>query len=132
MYQYRVKEILKVIDGDTVDLIIDLGFNIGIKERVRLENINAPEVRTINEDEKKYGYQAKKKLEEYLDTDSNIIISTKKPDSTGKYGRVIADIYVEGKDLTACEYLLANHYVWPYFPANGLSELKDLSVLEDE
>jgi micrococcal nuclease len=131
MYQYRVVEIIKIIDGDTVDVIIDLGFNIRLKERIRLENINAPETRTVNEEVKKYGNRAKKKLEEYLNLGKDIIVTTQNPNASGKFGRVIGDLYVEGENLTACEYLLENHYVWPYFPVNGLSQLKDLADLND-
>jgi len=59
MYQYKIKQIVKVIDGDTVDVDIDLGFNLTIRQRVRLKGINAPESRTTNEKEKKLGLESK-------------------------------------------------------------------------
>lgn len=123
MYQYKIKNLIRVIDGDTIEADIDLGFNITLNQTIRLEGINAPETRTLNEEVKKYGVRAKEKLQEYLKGPGDLIVATQKPNSTEKYGRVIGTIYKEGKDITANEYLLANNYVWVYGD-------KDLSKLE--
>lgn len=114
MYKYKILQIIRVIDGDTVEAIIDLGFNIQLKQNIRLSNINAPTIRTLDEEVKKYGLRAKEKLEEYINTGESIIVATQKPRENDKYGRVLGELYVEGHSLTASEYLLANQYVWLY------------------
>lgn len=114
MYKYKISQIIRVIDGDTVEAIIDLGFNIHLKQNIRLSNINAPTIRTLDEEVKKYGLRAKEKLEEYINTGESIIVATQKPRENDKYGRVLGELYVEGHSLTASEYLLANQYVWLY------------------
>jgi endonuclease YncB( thermonuclease family) len=131
MYQYKISKILRVLDGDTVDVTIDLGFNIHLNHRVRLVNIDAPSVRTLNEEVKKYGLRAKEKLEEYLNSGDSIIVATQKPSETEKYGRVLGEIYVEGHNLTASEYLFANQYVWVYDEKNRKSDLSELALLNE-
>lgn len=127
MYKYRILEIIRVIDGDTIEAIIDLGFNIHLKQHVRLSNINAPTIRTLDEEVKKYGLRAKEKLQEYINTGDNIIVATQKPTADDKYGRVLGEVYVEGHSLTASEYLLANQYVWAYnLEQENLSDLSPL------
>ena len=126
MYQYKIKKIEKVIDGDTFVCVIDLGFNISLTQTVRLIGINAPEIHTLNEDVKKYGLRAKSKLQEYLNKGSRIIIETQKPNSTEKYGRIIGNVYVVGVSITADEYMLANKYAWNY---DGKGE-KNLNLTE--
>jgi micrococcal nuclease len=131
MYQYKITEIRRVLDGDTVDVTIDLGFNIHLNHRVRLVNIDAPSVRTLNEEVKKYGLRAKEKLEEYLNSGNNIIVATQKPSETEKYGRILGEIYVEGHNLTASEYLFANQYAWVYDEKNRKSDLSELAPLNE-
>jgi micrococcal nuclease len=131
MYQYKISKIRRVLDGDTVDVTIDLGFNIHLNHRVRLSNIDAPSVRTLNEEVKKYGLRAKEKLEEYLNFDGNIIVATQKPSETEKYGRVLGEIYVEGHNLTASEYMFANQYAWVYDPKDRKSDLSELAPLNE-
>jgi micrococcal nuclease len=131
MYQYKISKIRRVLDGDTVDVTIDLGFNIHLNHRVRLSNIDAPSVRTLNEEVKKYGLRAKEKLEEYLNFDGNIIVVTQKPSETEKYGRVLGEIYVEGHNLTASEYMFANQYAWVYDPKDRKSDLSELAPLNE-
>ena len=129
MYQYKISKIRRVLDGDTVDVTIDLGFNIHLNHRVRLVNIDAPSVRTLNEEVKKYGLRAKEKLEEYLNSGDSIIVATQKPSETEKYGRVLGEIYVEGHNLTASEYMFANQYAWVYDEKNRKSDLSELAPL---
>jgi len=91
MYEYRV-EVDRIIDGDTVDFIFDLGFDIKKKARCRLYGINAPESRTRDLEEKEKGLAAKDWLIKRL-TDAEIMVCTKK--GTGKYGRWLAEILVK-------------------------------------
>jgi endonuclease YncB( thermonuclease family) len=130
MYQYRIEKIFKILDGDTIEVLIDLGFHTYIRKTIRLVDINAPEVRTLNEEVKKYGLRAKEKLEEYLNGgDGNLIVSTLKPDSKDAYGRVLGTLYKEGQNLTASEYMLANSYAWYYSPKVTETDLTKLAPL---
>ena len=114
MYEYGAK-ILKVVDGDTVDIDIDLGFGVWLRdERVRLYGIDTPESRTRDLEEKKYGLAAKAFVENYLQGE-NIILRTKTYDSKGKFGRILGDLYVDGKEHTLCESLLHNHHAVEYY-----------------
>jgi micrococcal nuclease len=130
MYQYKIK-VLRVIDGDTIEASIDLGFNIFFKQFIRLTNIDAPEVRTLNEEVKKYGLRAKEKLEEYLNSGDSIIVATQNPNRTEKYGRVLGEVYVEGNNLTASEFMFANQYAWVYDSKNRKSDLSELAPLNE-
>ena len=124
MYQYKPK-LDRVVDGDTVDVDIDLGFGVWLKkERVRLAGIDTPESRTRDLEEKKYGLAAKEHVEKYLDAEM-IILKTKEYDSVGKFGRILGDLYAQGKSRTLCESLLANHHAVAY---NG--QAKDEIVSE--
>lgn len=93
-YTYAIKEIVKYVDGDTVDVVIDLGFFIFVKKRVRLHGINAPESRTRDLKEKARGLAAKKKIVELCETDygdgPNLVL---KCHGLGKYGRVVGEIF---------------------------------------
>jgi len=89
MYEYRVKEVTKVVDGDTVDVIVDLGFDILHKTRVRLYGINAPESRTRDLEEKARGIMAKERLKELV-ASSSLILST---EEKGKFGRYLGIFY---------------------------------------
>ena len=93
-YTYAIKEIVKYVDGDTVDVVIDLGFHIFVKKRVRLYGINAPESRTRDLKEKARGLAAKKKIVELCEEDfgdgCNLVL---KCHGLGKYGRVLGEIF---------------------------------------
>ncbi len=99
LYFYQVKEIVKVVDGDTIDLSIDLGFDLSIKIRVRMSGINAWESRTRNLEEKKLGLAAKARLkelcEEAMEKKSLKVMTTEK----GKYGRYLGVLYGGGKNI---------------------------------
>ena len=131
MYQYKISNIIRVIDGDTVEATLDLGFNIHLKQTIRLTNIDAPSIRTLDEEVKKYGLRAKEKLEEYLKTGDRIIVATQNPNKTEKFGRVLGELYVEGNSLTASEYLFANQYAWVYDEKNRKSDLSELAPLNE-
>ena len=92
MYEYKAK-VTRVVDGDTVDLLIDVGFNIHIKERARLYGIDAPESRTLDKEEKKRVLAAKARLQELIkNTKKKVIIKTEL-DKKGKYGRILGVIW---------------------------------------
>ena len=110
MYQYRF-ELDRVVDGDTIDATIDLGFGVHIKRRVRLSGINAPETRTRDPEEKAAGLKAKDRLIELL-TDQVLTIHTQL-DETGKFGRVLGVIY-NANSLNINLYMLDKGLVMPY------------------
>ncbi len=104
MYQYQAK-LLRVIDGDTVDLLIDCGFSIFTKQRVRLLGINAPETRTKDLIEKQKGIASKEFLAQKLSACKEILIKTSL-DKKGKYGRLLGELFVNNisinKEMIAC------------------------------
>ena len=111
MYQYRIKKVNKVVDGDTVDLDIDLGFNITISHRIRLKDIDAPETRTLDLEEKNKGIQARLWLEKELSKEGEWIIETTKKD---KYGRMLGTLYLVGEPVTVNERMLNEGIAKPY------------------
>lgn len=122
MYEYEVREVLKIVDGDTIDFLIDLGFGIFTKQRVRLKNIDAPETLTKDEIEKKFGNEAKEYVSVWLINQSKLKIKTYKDD---KYGRILADVF--GNNSICLNQLLINEgYAWEY---SGDSKVKDFNLL---
>ena len=95
MYQYKVK-LDRIIDGDTVDCYIDLGFDIQTKKRIRFAGINTPESRTRDLEEKKRGLAAKARLKEILEQASEIHLDSQ---GLGKYGRVLGKLHVSSENL---------------------------------
>ena len=100
-FSYRINKVTKVVDGDTIDVIIDMGFDIMYKSRVRLFGIDTPESRTRNLDEKKRGLLAKKYLQEALKAGNKLSIKTYKDNETGKFGRILGDVFIDGKSINA-------------------------------
>ena len=111
MYQYKIKKITKIVDGDTVDLDIDLGFSLTISHRVRLKGVNAPESRTLDLEEKKKGLAAKAWLIEQLCKEGEWIIETHKED---KYGRILGTLYRTEDEFTINEKMLMEGIAVPY------------------
>lgn len=111
MYTYKIKEITKVVDGDTLDAIIDLGFGITKKERIRIAAIDAPETRTRNLHEKKLGFEAKAWLKKHVEYCDNVIIKTEKE---GKYGRILGWIYTDEFSISLNEVMIEKGYAWTY------------------
>ena len=97
-FSYRVNKVTKVVDGDTIDVIIDLGFDIMYKSRVRLFGIDTPESRTRDKVEKKYGLLSKAYLKEQLKS-GKIVIKTHKDRETGKFGRILGELFVDGINI---------------------------------
>tara|TARA_Y100000401_G_scaffold25909_1_gene18212 strand:+ start:390 stop:749 length:360 start_codon:yes stop_codon:yes gene_type:complete len=92
MYQYKAK-LIKVVDGDTVDALIDCGFSTFKKERIRLYGINTPECRTRDKEEKKLGLAAKARLKELIKENKNEFIVETTIDKKGKYGRLLGELF---------------------------------------
>ena len=111
MYQYKVKKINRVIDGDTVDLDIDLGFGVTLSHRVRLKDINAAETRTLNTEEKEKGLAAKEWIKKELSREGEWVIDTTKED---KYGRILGTLYRVGDPVTINERMLNDGIAAPY------------------
>ena len=127
MYEYRVKKVTGVVDGDTIDVDIDLGFNISYSQRVRLAGIDTPESRTTDKKEKVLGLEVKQRLKDILASASIVVIRTQKPDSTEKYGRVLGWLFVDGAEKSVNESLIADGYAWGYM---GETKIKDFALLE--
>ena len=98
MYEYKCI-VNRVVDGDTIDATIDLGFSVLYKSRIRLYGIDTPESRTRDKDEKARGLLAKKFLQEKIDSGDSVCLQTKMKDSRGKFGRVLASVILENLDL---------------------------------
>jgi len=112
MYEYRCK-ILRIVDGDTVDVDIDLGFGVWMhRERVRFVGIDTPESRTRDLTEKAFGLAAKQFVKDMMPIGSQQIIRTHK-DKTGKFGRILGDFVIEDKLLT--EIMIESNHAVPYY-----------------
>jgi len=114
MYEYKCT-VVKVVDGDTVDVDIDLGFGVWMrKQRIRMYGIDAPESRTSNRLEKRYGIASKKFLIGMLD-DKELILKTHK-DAKGKYGRILGEIWrtTDFADQSINEYMIEKHHAVRY------------------
>ena len=123
-YIYRVKQVLRVVDGDTIDADIDLGFDISLTKRVRLSGVDTPESRTTDLKEKTLGLEVKEWLKKNLDSKKNILIKTELPDSTEKYGRILGRLYVD--DVCLNDRMIDEGYAWTY---DGGTKKKDFDEL---
>lgn len=121
---YKIKKVLKVVDGDTIDADFDLGFGISYTKRVRLSGIDTPESRTRNLEEKKFGLESKQWLVYKLKDAECILIKTEKPNSTEKFGRVLGRLYVNGVCLN--DLIIEEGYALPY---DGDTKGMDLELL---
>ena len=115
MYEYRC-EVVRVIDGDTVDVDIDLGFGVWMKkQRIRMYGIDTPESRTRDLEEKKYGLAAKDFLVGMLEDENGIILKTYK-DAEGKFGRILGELWrtTNYADKSINEYMIEKHHAVRY------------------
>ena len=111
MYEYKCK-VTRVVDGDTVDIDIDLGFGVWLhKERVRIYGIDTPESRTRDKVEKRFGLLAKEFVEQFV-KGSSVILRTQKYDAKGKFGRILGDIIVDNKSLS--DTMIQEHHAVIY------------------
>jgi len=131
-YNFRVTAITKVLDGDTIDVIIDLGFDLAKSERVRIAGVDTPEKRTRNLEEKALGIDAtewlKDKLEGAIDGDDDLIIRTELVGGVGKYGRLLGWLYIGDSDLSLNEQMITEGYAWAY---DGGTKQKDFEELRE-
>jgi micrococcal nuclease len=111
MYEYGC-QVTRVVDGDTIDVDLDLGFDIIYKCRVRLYGIDTPESRTRNKDEKVRGKLAAKFLQNAISNGENVILQTQLKDSKGKFGRVLASVLVDGININ--QQMVTNHLAVRY------------------
>ena len=125
-YIYRIKSVLKVVDGDTIDASIDLGFDISLEKRIRLAGIDAPESRTTNLKEKALGLETKEWLKKTLEDAKDILIKTEKPDSTEKYGRIIGHLFINDQETSLNNQMIAEGYALEY---EGGKKDMDLELL---
>jgi micrococcal nuclease len=128
-YVYRIRSVHKVVDGDTIDADIDLGFDISLTKRIRLAGIDTPESRTIDAYEKKLGLEVKEWLKEKLKFAKDILIKTELPDSTEKYGRIIGHLYINGEETSINNQMIISGYAWEY---DGGTKKKDFALLESK
>ena len=131
-YNFRVTEINRVLDGDTIDVTIDLGFDLYKKERVRVAGVDTPEKRTRNLEEKALGLDAtqwlKDKLEGAIDGDDELTIRTELKGGVGKYGRLLGWLYVGDEQVSLNEQMITEGYAWDY---DGGTKKKDFEELRE-
>ena len=125
-YIYRIRTISKVVDGDTIDADIDLGFDISLSKRIRLAGIDTPESRTTNAKEKAMGLESKEWLKKALEGAKDILIKTELPDSTEKYGRIIGHLFINGQETSLNSQMITSGYALAY---DGGTKDKNFDVL---
>ncbi len=132
-YNFRVTEIVKVLDGDTIDVLIDLGFDLFKKERVRIAGVDTPEKRTRDLEEKALGIDAtnwlKKKLEDTIAGEGDeLTIRTELVGGTGKYGRLLGWLYINEDAVSLNEQMIEEGYAWAY---DGGTKQKNFESLRE-
>ena len=131
-YNFRVTEINRVLDGDTIDVTIDLGFDLYKKERVRIAGVDTPEKRTRDLEEKALGIDAtnwlKEKLESTLAGDDELSIRTELVGGVGKYGRLLGWLYIGDGDVSLNEQMIKEGYAWEY---DGGTKQKNFEELRE-
>jgi len=131
-YNFRVVEINRVVDGDTIDVTIDLGFDLFKKERVRVAGVDTPEKRTKDKEEKALGIDAtnwlKCRLEGAIAGDDDLVIRTELVGGVGKYGRLLGWLYVGDAESSVNEEMIVEGYAWPY---DGGTKQKNFEELRE-
>ena len=131
-YNFRITEINRVLDGDTIDVTIDLGFDLYKKERVRVAGVDTPEKRTRDLEEKELGIDAtnwlKKHLEEAISGEEDLVIRTELVGGVGKYGRLLGWLYIADSQLSLNEMMIEEGYAWAY---DGGTKQKDFEQLRE-
>ena len=122
----------KVLDGDTIDVTIDLGFDLYKKERVRVAGVDTPEKRTRDLEEKALGIDAtnwlKKKLEDTINGDGELSVRTELVGGTGKYGRLLGWLYIDDTTISLNEQMITEGYAWEY---DGGTKQKNFEELRE-
>jgi micrococcal nuclease len=127
MYEYYVRKVENVVDGDTIDVLIDLGFDILFQSRVRLAGIDTPESRTRDLKEKALGLESKEYLKNYLKDAKSVVIKTEKINSTEKFGRILGWLYINGDTESVNDKMINDGYAWGYM---GDTKVKDFEALK--
>ena len=131
-YNFRVIKINRVVDGDTIDVTIDLGFDLYKKERVRVAGVDTPEKRTRDLEEKALGLDAtnwmKEKLEGAIDGEDDLVIRTELVGGMGKYGRLLGWLYIGTDELSLNEQMIEEGYAWEY---DGGTKNKNFEELKE-
>jgi len=131
-YNFRVTKINRVVDGDTIDVTIDLGFDLHKKERVRIAGVDTPEKRTRDLEEKALGIDAtnwlKAKLTETIKGDEELLIRTELKGGVGKYGRLLGWLYIGDATISLNELMITEGYAWAY---DGGTKQKDFETLRE-
>jgi micrococcal nuclease len=127
MYEYYVRKVENIVDGDTIDVLIDLGFDILFQSRVRLAGIDTPESRTKDLVEKALGLESKEYLKKHLKDAKSVVIKTEKMDSSEKYGRILGWVYVNGDTESLNDKMINDGYAWGYM---GDTKIKDFEALK--
>ena len=126
MFEYYVKKVTNIVDGDTIDVDIDLGFDISFSSRVRLAGIDTPESRTSDKAEKILGLESKEYLKSKIKDAKSVVIKTEKMDSSEKYGRILGWVYLDGSSVSINEQMISEGYAWGYM---GETKIKDFEAL---
>jgi micrococcal nuclease len=129
MFEYYVKKVSKVVDGDTIDVDIDLGFDISFSSRVRLAGIDTPESRTTDKMEKALGLECKEYLKKAIDSSKSVVIKTEKMDSSEKYGRILGWVFLDGSEVSINQKMINEGYAWGYM---GETKVKDFVALAEK
>ena len=131
-YNFRCLKINRVVDGDTIDVTIDLGFDLQKKERVRVAGVDTPEKRTRNKEEKALGIDAtnwlKAELEAAIKGEDDLISRTELKGGVGKYGRLLGWLYIGDNTISINEKMIAAGYAWDY---DGGTKNKDFEELRE-
>jgi len=127
VYEYYVRKVENVVDGDTIDVLIDLGFDILFQSRVRLAGIDTPESRTKDLSEKALGLESKEYLKKALKDAKSVVIKTEKMDSSEKYGRILGWVYINGDTESLNDMMINDGYAWGYM---GDTKVKDFDALK--
>ena len=131
-YNFRVTKINRVVDGDTIDVTIDLGFDLYKKERVRVAGVDTPEKRTRDKEEKVLGIDAtnwlKERLEAAIKGDDELTIRTELVGGVGKYGRLLGWLYIGDAEVSLNEQMITEGYAWAY---DGGTKQKNFEELRE-
>ena len=131
-YNFRVIEVNRVVDGDTIDVTIDLGFDLYKKERVIVAGVDTPEKRTRDLEEKELGIEAtnwlKEKLDGAISGDDDLVIRTELVGGMGKYGRLLRWLYIGDSELSLNELMIDEGYAWSY---DGGTKQKNFEELRE-
>ena len=132
-YNFRVTKINRVVDGDTIDVTIDLGFDLYKKERVRIAGVDTPEKRTRDKEEKALGLDAtawmKEKLEGAIKGDNELTIRTELKGGVGKYGRLLGWLYIGDDEFSLNEQMITEGYAWSYDGGTKQKNFEDLRAV---